>query len=499
MSVALSRRRFLYGAGALGVVAGLGVPAFAQGTGPTQLKLTSGGYVKFPSGVQANTGQRVVLGRIATDIARRAPSRAAANASINTVARTLIMGSARGGLYGIGAAVVIGGVYSLVTGTNPLDLLLDLSGAGSDGSSVSVSVPCSCSDVPTLSGSYPDTVTMGWSKASNCSTSITYRVKVVASSETSASPGSTSANSPGAGWNWAHTSSRGGGVYWHFYSKNVPLPSTQGCGTQYLEIPGNVDLSSSLSASDKLKVASGAAIDAIAASVYELLDSFHDGSRNPADAYGGFAGGGGGFGGGGAGGSWVDAEPLVSDAVAVGAAATPSQETIIPPLPQTGTETDDPPPTVGDFFETWDPAPDPGNFEFPPEVLFPEDPDYPDPEPTPTPTPTPTDPAEPGEGWDWTSWLPDVPDFGLPSLPSLTAPELLDWAPGALSASTITVACVDPDIVIGLPDFFASFGAPTSISQTLAACQFADAVAPIVSTGTVAGATIISAKKVLEL
>lgn len=498
MTVALTRRRFLGGAGALGLTIGLGVPAFAQQGGTTILRLSQNGYVMMPSsvnGVALKAGQKRALSRIGTDIARRAGSRAAANATMNTVARTMIMGTARAGLYGIGAAVIIGGVYSLVTGTNPLDLLLDLTGAGgSEGPAVSVKVPCSCSEVSQVnSGSYPDNVPMGWSKPSNCSNTIVYRAVV------SSTNSSNSASRP-AGWNWAHTQTipgvGGANTYRHFYTRTVTLPTTGNCGTDYLPIPGNVDLASSLSAADKLKVAAGAAMDALAASFYELVDSFTDGSRDPANPYGGFGGGGGGFGGGGAGGSWVEAEPLVADAAEAGAAATPPQDAFIPPLPYTGTETDDPPPTIGDFFESWDPAPDPGNFEYPPEVLFPEDPGYEDPDPTPTPTPTPTDPPGDGEGWDWTSWLPDVPDFNLPGLPSLEAPDLLDWAPGALQPSTVSVACVDPSIAFDLPSFF---GASSAVNMTFPACQFANAAAPIVSTGTIAGASILSIKKVMDL
>jgi hypothetical protein len=106
------------GAGAVVIAPAFSFRASAQSSSTTTvLGLTKEGYVHFPEkvgGVSLTTMQRKTLGRVGTQIAAQASSRAAAEATLTAVTRTAMTGSMKFGLVGMAAAAVIGGIYFLI-------------------------------------------------------------------------------------------------------------------------------------------------------------------------------------------------------------------------------------------------------------------------------------------------------------------------------------------------------------------------------------------------
>ncbi len=463
----ISRRRFLLGAGAVVAVSALPFRVRAQGTA-TVLGLSQSGIPIIPEtvgGVTLTRSQVSTLNRVALQIAKNAPSRAAANGTLSAVVRSVVSYAPRAGIYGIAAAAAIGGAYYLFTGNSPLDPLMNLT-FGESG--MYVKYPCACGDVPLQSGSYPDSVTMGYYKQSTCTNTVYYRIAVVTNSST------TSSGRPDANWSWGHTQNLGGGQYRHFYTRSIVM-EPQTCASQSLHLPGNTDWGKTLSETDKLKALSGAALDALGLSAWSW-------TADPA------LGGGGGFGGGGAGGSWVDPPQALKDQVTQ---APLNDAAIVSPLPYTGTDPDPTPPTVGQMLDTWPTQGDPGPVEYPSSVKFPEDDGYVAPGDGGTEEP----PTE-GEGDDWTSWLPSAPNFGLPGLPDLGFPEMVDWSPSALTGPSFATSCVNPAVA-----FTFDVGAYGSypINLALPACEYLMPLGTYIKPAVIAGASIVAAKKVLDL
>lgn len=500
----VTRRALLCGAGASIVASALPFRAFAQTTGTTTvLGLTKNGYIMFPetvNGVALTKAQRAALGRIGTQIAQQSGSRVAAEATMSTIARTAIMGTARLGLYGLAAGVAIGGIYCLVTGTNPLDMLLNLTGAGTD-KGVALSTPCSCNDsrVQLNSGSYPDTVTMGWVKNSSCTTQISYRISLVDSISTT----SPAAHGLESGWAWAHTQNLANSSYRHFYTKTVNIPTSAYCGTEFLTVPGQAEMDRSLSNADKAKVLANSALDAMGISLWDAVDK----ARQQPDTTwtgGGFTGGGGGsFGGGGATGYWDDPAPAKQKANTKGAESPRTQDGFIKPLPVKGTLDDLPNPTFGDAGSPWTGAADPGNFAFPPEVKFPDDTPTGTPTPTPTPTPgstptpTPT-PTPSGEGSDWTKWLPSMPTLGLPSLPDMSLPEMATLAAPTIAAPTFSATCVNPGFSFQYPTWTGGGIGWGNATLAFPMCDLVAAAGVIMKPLMVGGGYVVGAWRVMR-
>lgn len=497
----VTRRALLCGAGASIVASALPFRAFAQGQTTTVLGLTKNGYIMFPetvNGVALSKAQRAALGRIGTQIALSSGSRVAAEATMSTIVRTTVMGAARFGLYGLAAGVAIGGIYCMVTGTNPLDLLLNLSGAGTD-KGVSLAVPCSCNDsrVALNSGTYPDTITMGWVKTSSCSTQISYRISLV-DGVSSTSPANHGLES---GWSWSYTQNLGNGSYRHFYTKAVTIPTTAYCGSEFLTVPGNAELDRSLSNADKAKVLANSALDAMGVSLWDAVDKTVQANKNGTTwTGGGFTGGGGGStGGGGATGYWDDPAPAKAKANTKGAETPRTQDGFIGPLPTKGTLDDLPNPTVGESASPWTPQGDPGNFSFPPEVKFPDD----SPTGTPTPTPTPTPGATPtpiptGEGSDWTKWLPSLPTLGLPSLPDMSLPEMATLAAPTVAAPTFAATCVDPGFSFQYPTWTGGGIGWGNATLNFPMCNLVAAAGVIMKPILVGGGYVVGAWRVMR-
>lgn len=113
--------------------------------------------------------------------------------------------------------------------------------------------------------------------------------------------------------------------------------------------------------------------------------------------------------------------------------------------------------------------------------------------PTPTPTPTPTPgTSDPSKEWDWTKYLPSMPDFGLPALPDMSLPEMATLAAPAIAAPQFATQCVNP--AIGPFDASAFFGPEAAAWRvTFPVCDFIPPIAsvmkPILTTaGYLAGA-----------
>ncbi|RYY09744.1 MAG: hypothetical protein EON55_17770, partial [Alphaproteobacteria bacterium] len=363
----ITRRAFLCSSTLTVVAVALpSYPALAQSSDGgilTLLGLSKNGYVSIPSVIGSRDLtpiERLALGRAATEVVRTAPSRAAANATISAMIRMLIKGSARAGIYGLAAAVAIGGVYCLATGENPLDVLMDLTSSAATGGMVRVLIPCSNSDpkVSASGGSYPDSVPYGFYKNQvNATTTLGYRISTydVVSSTNPALHGLPS------DWTWSYTQSLTGGFYRMFWYKNVNIPTGSACGATYINIPMICELDKSLSALDKIKQISSAALDALGISIWGAADK--DSGRGSWSG-GGFTGGGDGSGGGGgATGYWG------SDAAQQKARTSDGKTGFITPLPQAGSWDDPELPIVSTPGRPLTPAPsDPGRQEIAPST-----------------------------------------------------------------------------------------------------------------------------------
>lgn len=475
----LTRRAFL-GATAIGGVALVVGRVYATGTA-TVLSVTKSGYVLLPetvNGVPLTRIQRAVLGRVGTSIARTAPTRAAANATLSAVVRTAMTGSMRFGVYGLAAAAAIGGVYYLATGQNPLDPLLNLALGDSTTNGLTLSVPCDCTAMPLNGGSYPDTIVMGWFKTANtCNSLVGYRVATIGSTSTGSDPAN---GRPDSSWTPAYAQNLGNGQWRHFFTKTGI--STANCSTDKINLSGLTDIDRTLSTTDKAKLLAQNALDALGISLWTGV------GKGASWTGGGFTGGGGGsFGGGGASGSgWTDPAP----------AATKAKNTaltgqVIEPLTKKGTADDAPTPTVKEAYDPWTPTADPGLVEYPPDVPFADDPP-PTPTPTPTssPTPTPTGTPTPTPTGAAT---PLAVDWGpAPTTPDPAAPEAMSWTPTPFTAPSAPGACG------GLPYNFSSVLGPGT-QGVINPCPVLDAARPVVRPVAIAGWTFFAFTKLLDL
>ena len=361
----------------------------------------------------------------------------------------------------------------VTTGQSPLDFAVSLV-ASERG--IYVKRPCSCAETPMNSGSYPDSVVMGWFKLNGCSDTVYYRVSVVSHLS------SRSNSSPGSEWSGVYTQTVSAGQYRHFYTRSVHLDPVD-CQTTGLHLPSSVEYSRTLSASDKLKAVSSALMAALGLSVWKWTSA-------P------IAAGGGDYGGAGAASGWIDPPHALIDQVTQAPLAEASP---VPRLPQNGSAPEPSSITVGDLFAAWPTGQaDPGAFEFSNEVKFPGETGYTPPAgPDPEEPEEPEEPVEPGQGeWDWTKFLPSSPNLNLPTLPELSFPTMTDFMPPVLAGATVTAVCVDPVLAFNMPTGAA---AQTPISLALPFCAPIDALSPIVSSTTVAGASITAIKKFLEI
>lgn len=179
-------------------------------------------------------------------------------------------------------------------------------------------------------GSYPDTVTMGFYKLNGCSDTIYYRASVVST------VAARSNSSPGAEWSGVYTQTISAGQYRHFYTRAVHVDPV-GCQTEGLYLPSTVEYSRSLSSADKLKTVSAALMSALGLSAWKWTSA-------P------ISGGGGDYGGAGAAAGWFDPPQVLVDEVTQAplAAASP-----VAPFNYFGSAPEPSPITVSDLFASW--------------------------------------------------------------------------------------------------------------------------------------------------
>lgn len=466
----MSRRMFLQGAGAALVVAPVFMSASARAQAANIAGLSGQGMITITS-TGVTVSQQAALESAALQIAKTAPSRAAANATLTQIARTVVLYAPRAGIWGLAAGLAVGGAYWLATGQSPLDFAVTLA-AGQVG--IYVKKPCSCAETPMNMGSYPDTVTMGFYKLNGCSDTIYYRASVVST------VAARSNSSPGPEWSGVYTQTLSGGQYRHFYTRAVHVDPV-GCQTEGLHLPSTVEYSRSLSSADKLKTVSAALMSALGLSAWKWTSA-------PITA------GGGDYGGAGAASGWFDPPQALIDEVTKAplAAASP-----VAPLNYFGSAAEPSPITVSDLFASWPTGQaDPGQFQFSDEVRFPGESGYQPPEgPEPEEPEEPTEP-EAGE-WDWTKFLPNSPNFNLPSLPDLSFPALTDFAPPSLGGPALSASCADPSLTFSMLTGAGASTAPHTLSLPL--CSMVDAVAPVAASTSIIAASIHSIKKFMEL
>lgn len=462
----ISRRAVLLGAGATVVVSALPKYAYAQnvpaGTN-TKLQLSSGGLIVIPPSVGSvalNPAERMTLGQIATELWKKGMSRSDANMTMSAIVRAFCTYSANKGPLGVALAAGVGGAYNLATTGGLSGGVIDFA-AGNQ--AIQLMSP-QCAGVAIQGGSYPSSITMGWHKQNEtCSNGfVHFRMSVLNYD------GNTGSGKPAGStaWNWAYTQSLGAGKYRHFYIANFPTaqPTTLSAGF-VSGSGGDVEFHKSLP-----QAMLDAPVDPnLMAAVRYGLQKWAAGQpdyRNYGGVFDAYQGNG----------QW-------QPATAAGAAKSPGSG----PEPSSSYYGDVP--TLGQLLAPPDASRtiDPGNVEFPREAVFPGEPGSsttPTPTPTPgaTPTPTPTPgtgsgggSTDPDKGPDWTSWLPSMPDLGLPSLPEmpdLGLPEMPEFSLPTITLPAIAATCIDPALNFTLP-FPAMIGGDRPYAGSLPICELA--------------------------
>jgi uncharacterized membrane protein YgcG len=466
----ISRRSLLAGGAAFCVLAPR--TAFAQTTTP--LGLSSTGHIIVDSASMTGA-QRAAFGSIATAVARAAPSRAAATATINAVASRMMFLAPSAGLgllAFVGAAAVAGTAYYLYTGNNPIDGLLDLATPGSPMLEFKYSGGCdgvpkrsagSALEAGIMVGIFNDVP----DNSTTCVLRHTYRQSV--------GQPATSSSCPLAPQVTGYSKIREVGKYnasgkcssidvW--YSKL--LDSAGGS----VKVPANADLKNSLSTAQKLKVLSESTVNFMGVGGWEDYQGWADG---------GFTGGGGGdFGGGGASGTWGDnvpAEIKTGASVRGGVSGTGSK----------------PSPTMEDAIANPTPY-RPPTFSYPSQPMFPDDPGF-----------NPTAPSPGGSGGSsggstGPSCYPGQPDCPVKvewgGAPTDTAYEgglgsvnPMKWFPSPFTPPTVSTTCNG----VG-----ATF--PLGIGYVgINPCPVLSGMFPIVRPVVILGATIQAGRVILDI
>lgn len=479
MSVTLTRRGFMMGAGAVALLP----PTRLSAQTAASMGVAVDGTLIF-TGPNTSAAQRAALGRVATGIARAAPSRAMATATFRAAASRFLAGAAVRTPMGMAALAGVGGAYYLFTGKNALDGLLDLTKAYAP---LEFRYPADCAGMPKRSSGAANDwgYALGvFNDVADTSTYCTPKIRYKTFHATKNPP----PPAVPAGWTQDRAAAKFNDKqelegYTIWYSKNL-----LGSGGMY-NLPADADLAATLTTAQKAKVISEGALGAIAAGIWKDYQGWADG---------GFTGGGGGsFGGGGATGTWGDEvagnimgnKPVKGGVT--GGIAKPDR------------------PTMGDVATPFQPSSPTPDWTYPSRPMFPDDAGYngtaPDPqpidtdggnggvpgttEPTPTETSTPSQPytCPPGN-----SDCPAVIDWGAPPSAEtdggVGSVSPMDWFPSPFQAPQINATCSGWEATI------AHMGR-VSINP----CPQLDSALPVIRPVVIVAGTVMAGRTLLDM